>query len=291
MLRFSRILAVAVVGIIIAAGAHTRADARPAPPPRNLQVMSWNMCGSLRPTWHCENTGTVRQKVDVVRYHVANSYVRAALLQEICEDALDLLLTDLGSAWSARFVPYRWSQDGVLADSPCGPVVNGNRIGTAIVVRAGLAAPVTHTITQPWTGLQRPFHCATAAYWGVRLCNAHLTPAGGNPDHPTWEYADDQLEEIRDITATHPRVVLGGDLNVNPPDRVGNTRAWLWNGGDLYASYDECDQVGPLRDGRPTHNGGWKLDYIFTGETRRWCAVADSAYSDHHVVIQSITVP
>lgn len=42
--------------------------------------------------------------------------------------------------------------------------------------------------------------------------------------------------------------------------------------------------------GRPTHGFGGKIDYLFSSETRRWCVVADSAYSDHHVMIESVGV-
>jgi hypothetical protein len=56
--------------------------------------------------------------------------------------------------------------------------------------------------------------------------------------------------------------------------------------------YQECDQEGPARIGRPTHDDGpWKLDYILSNQARRWCTVADSAYSDHHVVIESLSAP
>jgi endonuclease/exonuclease/phosphatase (EEP) superfamily protein YafD len=264
--------------------------------PGNLQVMSWNMCGSQRSTWHCENTGPPEQKIGVVTYHVQNNYVQVVLLQEICEDDLALLMTRLGTDWSRAFVAYQWSQAGVTSDSRCGnDDGRAARIGTAIVVKAGMSGARRYPTTQPWTGQHRPFHCATATYWGVRLCNAHLSPRGANPEHPDREYADDQLAEIRDVVATFPTVVLGGDFNVQPPDAPANPRAWLWPDG-LYATgegsagYRECDQEGTSRTGRPTHDEGWKIDYIFSTESRRWCAVGNSAYSDHHVVIYSVLI-
>jgi endonuclease/exonuclease/phosphatase family metal-dependent hydrolase len=291
------LLAVAVPAVIVPAVAATPAAA-PAVAPRNLQVMSWNMCGSQRASWGCAGTGSPRQKIDVVRYHVQHTYVQAVLLQEVCEDDLALLLGELGAGWSRSFAPYQWSQDGVRTNNPCGDGGGrADRIGTAIVVKAGMSDPRHYPTTQPWTGQHRPFHCATATYWSVRLCNAHLSPARSNPDHPEWEYADDQLAEIKAVTAAFPRVVLGGDFNVTPPDAPGNARAWLWPDG-FYATgegtpgYQECDQESAARTGRPTHDGGpWKLDYIFSNQARRWCAVADSAYSDHHVVIDSLGVP
>ncbi|MFJ8014099.1 endonuclease/exonuclease/phosphatase family protein [Streptomyces sp. NPDC096339] len=265
---------------------------------KNLQVMSWNMCGSQRSTWHCEGTGTPQQKIDVVRYHVQNNYVHAALLQEVCEDDLTQLMDRLGPGWSKNFVPYQWSQgaDGKW-NSRCGEDTGrADRIGTAIVLKGQMADAREYPLTQPYVGQQRPFQCATAVYWNVRLCNVHTSPLGSNPDHPTWDYRDDQLAEIKGIVNTFPRTVFGGDFNALPPDDPDDKDAWVWPAG-LYSTgpgtegYQECDQTGASRTGRPTHDSGRKIDHLFGSETRRWCAVADSAYSDHHVVIESVAVP
>lgn len=275
-------------------------QANAAAEPKNLQLMSWNMCGSQRTTWGCGAYGTPQQKIDVVRYHVSTNFVQAVLLQEVCENDLDAVVSQLGDAWTASFAPYRYSTDGVLTTTTCGDAGGRtDRIGTAIVVRAGLSAPSTHRTTQPWTGLNRPFHCATATYWGLRLCNVHLTPVRGNPDHPDWEYADDQLREIKTVVDGYPDVAFGGDFNVTSPEYghpAVNPRAWLWPDG-LYGAaglpgYTECDQdpSSPLRTGRATHAEWGKLDHVFSTETRRWCAVGRSAYSDHSVIIFSTAV-
>lgn len=57
-----------------------------------------------------------------------------------------------------------------------------------------------------------------------------------------------------------------------------------------HTGYQECYQTGTVRAGRPTHGFGGKIDYLFSSETRLWCVVADSAYSDHHVMIESVSV-
>lgn len=286
---------VGLVGALLLAGAAVPGAA--AAEPGNLQVMSWNMCGSQRDSWGCAGTGTPEQKIGVVEYHVQNNYVQAALLQEVCEDDLDLLMDELGPGWSSSYFPYQWSQDGVRWNSVCGNDGPGERtdsIGTAIVIKAGMADAKSYPLTQPWTGLNQPFHCATATWWDVTLCNVHLSRKSANPDHPEWDYRDDQLADIKDVTSGFPKVVFGGDFNALPPDWPGNSSAWIWPEG-LYAEgpgapgYLECDQEG-ARTGRPTHDGGWKLDYIFSSETRRWCGLGDSAYSDHHVLLESISV-
>ncbi|MEU3827503.1 MULTISPECIES: endonuclease/exonuclease/phosphatase family protein [unclassified Streptomyces] len=274
------------------------APAASATESKNLQVMSWNMCGSQRDTWNCAGTGTPDQKTDVVKYHVDHDYVQAALLQEVCEDDLTLLMSKLGPGWSKSFAPYKWSQDGVTWNSRCGndgPDDRADRIGTAIVIKAGMADAKSYPLTQPWTGLNQPFQCATATWWDVRLCAVHLSRPGVNPDHPDWDYRDDQLKDIKNVTSGFPKVVFGGDFNSQAPDQPGNGDAWIWP-ADLYSKgpgtpgYTECDQDGASRTGRPTHDGGWKIDYVFSSEPRRWCAVADSAFSDHHVMIESVSV-
>ncbi|MEU3837422.1 hypothetical protein [Streptomyces microflavus] len=76
--------------------------------PKNLQVMSWNMCDV--PRWGCTGTGTSAQKAGVVKMHVDNTWVHAVLLQEVCENTLATLMTELGPGWGKAFHPYRWSQ-------------------------------------------------------------------------------------------------------------------------------------------------------------------------------------
>ncbi|KZV90332.1 hypothetical protein EXIGLDRAFT_770900 [Exidia glandulosa HHB12029] len=259
---------------------------------RNLQLMSWNICGSQDEDWGCAKFGTTADKIGVVKYHVEENFVNAALLQEICENDLTALVDGLGSGWSAAFRPYQWSQDGVLSNNKCG---NGrtDRIGTAIVVHAGYTAAQLYNTTQPWRGQNRPFHCVTATWWGTRLCVVHLTPAHGNtnPDNYDWEYADDQMKEIKAVVDGYPKVAFGGDFNVQPPYFAGNQRAWLWPSGFYstgpgVAGYSDCDQ-GLDRD---THDGGYKIDFVFSKMEKRWCAVGASAYSDHHVLIYSLAI-
>ncbi|GGT34441.1 endonuclease/exonuclease/phosphatase family protein [Streptomyces purpureus] len=287
---------------------------------RNLQVMSWNMCGVER--WNCQEQGTAQQKIDVVKYHVEKNYVQAALLQEICKNDADTLLTTLNGVspgWKMSFQPYRWSYtNGTTKLSACKTDADGNDIepgnvaGTAIVVKAGLANPTAYNLPQPRNAVYPPFHCATATWWDVRLCNAHVV----TPPKPTETRPDlrkEQIAEIKRIATSFPKVVLGGDFNTPAPDTLkaseapvpattvetdaGTADIWgegLYGRGPGTPGLLECDQEGTARTGRPTYDGTTKkLDYLFSNQERRWCAVADSAYSDHHVLIKSmaVTVP
>ncbi|MFD6969475.1 endonuclease/exonuclease/phosphatase family protein [Streptomyces sp. NPDC059979] len=299
MSGWAKTTAGALTTLLVAAGLGTPSAA--AAGTRDLQVMSWNMCGSQRSTWHCGGTGTPQDKIDVVRHHVQNDDVQVALLQEVCEDDLTALMSELGPDWNKSFAPYQWSQGAAGKwNSRCGED-NGraDRIGTAIVVKGQMTGAREYPTTQPYVGQQRPFQCATAVTWSVRVCNVHASPLGSNPDHPTWDYRDDQLAEIKAVVDDYPRTVFGGDFNALSPDAANTKDAWVWPAG-LYSTgralgatgYQECDQeqTNSPRTGRATHHSGAKIDYVFTSEIRRGCTVTDSPFSDHHVVIHSVTV-
>lgn len=299
MSGWAKTTAGALTTLLLAAGLGTPSAV--AAEAGDLQVMSWNMCGSQRSTWHCGGTGTPQDKIDVVVHHVRNDSVQVALLQEVCEDDLTALMGRLGPDWNKSFAPYRWSQGAAGTwNSRCGEDDGrADRIGTAIVVKGRMAEAREYPVTQPYVGQQSPFQCATAVSWSVRVCTVHAARLGSNPDHPDWDYRDDQFAEIKAIVDTFPRTVFGGDFNALSPDAANTKDAWVWPAG-LYstgrgldaAGYQECDQerTDSPRTGRATHSFGGKIDYLFSSETRRWCTVADSAFSDHHVVIESLTV-
>lgn len=268
--------------------------------PRTLQVMSWNMCGPQRSSYHCEGTGSPDEKTSVVTTQVAVNRVEAALLQEVCEDDLTLLMTKLGPGWSKTFETYQWlNNDGSKKNSRCGEDTGrADRLGTAIVVKGQMADPRSYPTTQPTAGQQTPFHCATASAWGVRLCTVHATRVGANPNDPTADARGRQFAEIKAIVDTFPRTVFGGDFNSRSPEDPKNTAAGVWPAG-LYSTgpgtpgYQECDQNGASRTGRPTYitaTSSAKIDYIFSNQTRNWCTVTPTSKSDHSFLIESVTV-
>ncbi|MGW6566497.1 endonuclease/exonuclease/phosphatase family protein [Streptomyces sp. NPDC054975] len=304
-----RVWGVLGAALLALSGAPAQAAPAPAasmatpPPGTNLQVMNWNMCGVKR--WGCEGTGTAAQKNGLVKQYVQSHYVQAVLLQEICASGLDQLMADLGPGWSKNFVPYAWSQNGVRTASVCSTEAGADPkdlAGTAIVIKAGLADAKEYPRTQPVTGLNPPLQCATATYFGVRLCNAHVVTKP-NPYDAALDLRDEQLAELKQVVSQNPKVVFGGDFNTQPPDTPGLTRTeidkWptdLYSKGEGTPGYQECDQQGSARTGRVTTDGGWKLDYLFSSEARRWCLVADAKQSDganlsdHHVVIESVMI-
>ncbi|MFI5933551.1 endonuclease/exonuclease/phosphatase family protein [Actinoplanes sp. NPDC051494] len=286
--------------LVLAALIPVTPAAAAAPAGTNLQLMSWNMCDSQRASWNCAGYGTFADKLAIIKSQVANNYVQAMLLQEICENDLTTLMGQLGSGWSKNFAPYYYSNNGVLTNSRCGEDNSSrqDRYGTAIVIHAGLSNPQIIETTQPWNGQNSVQQCATATYFdNIRLCNLHISRYGVNPDHPTWDYADDQLAEVKAVVDQYDHVAFGGDLNVVPPDWAGDSsRDWVWPAG-LYwngtTGYRECDQsdaTNPLRTGRSTTVWGVKFDHIFSTQPWRWCGVIDTAYSDHSVVVYSMKI-
>ncbi|CAM5335195.1 hypothetical protein SAVIM338S_00979 [Streptomyces avidinii] len=277
----------------------------------NLQVLSWNMCDVTR--WGGCTERQVTQKVALLKQKVQENYVQAMLLQEVCQSTLKELTASLGPSWSVNFVPYHWSQKGVLTVSPCEtkpgtsePKDPNDDVGTAIVVAAGLSDPVQYPMVRPSTALVPPFQCATATYFEVRLCNVHNFRRESDQDFPTLDFRDDYMLAVGDVVKDHPKVVFGGDFNTLPPDS-DPASAKVWKPAELYSTgtgapgYAECDQdshPGPVkpRTGLPTHDTGIKLDYVFSNLTSRWCVVEPKAaegqknLSDHRFLIYSVEV-
>ncbi|WP_307870846.1 endonuclease/exonuclease/phosphatase family protein [Micromonospora sp. C51] len=280
----------------------TTAAEAAAPPGTNLQLLTWNICGSQRANWGCSSFGTWADKNAVIQAQIQDNYVQAMLLQEICENDLASLMTTLGSGWTRSFAPYQWASKGVLTNNRCGEdnSPRGDRIGTAIVIKAGSSNAQTIATTQPWDGQQRPFHCATATYFNdIRLCNVHLSPPGSDTRDSSWEYSDDQLGEIKKVVDGYPNVAFGGDFNILPPDHVypvndenNPDRGWIWDAkdGNPYPRYRECDQTNPAGGGRPTNTRGEKIDYVFSSRPWRWCAVTPTAFSDHYPLVYSMQI-
>ncbi|NEE56425.1 endonuclease/exonuclease/phosphatase family protein, partial [Streptomyces sp. SID8455] len=70
--------ALTVLALLLAAVASVPPAKAVAAEPKNLQVMSWNVCDV--PRWGCTGTGTSAEKAGVVKMHVDNTWVHAVLL-------------------------------------------------------------------------------------------------------------------------------------------------------------------------------------------------------------------
>lgn len=247
---------------------------------RTLTVATWNMCGVQR--WGCAHTGSAAAKGQEVRRFV-DAGAHVVLLQETCAAQIESVRKALGRSWSLSFRPYTW-RDRTGHDRTVGCDGRGQgAAGFAILSAHPLSSVRVVSSPQPAVGLQRGILCATVAAHGVRVCNAHLSMSGSDRAHPGREYRDDQLKALM-AAVPERRTVFGGDFNLRPPgDRT--PAGWAWPGG-AYRNYRECDQATASdRSGRPTHDSGHKIDYLFTGLPTTMCSVRDTGLSDHRALL------
>ncbi|GHF09793.1 endonuclease/exonuclease/phosphatase family protein [Streptomyces griseoluteus] len=255
-----------------------------SPAPRTLTVATWNMCGVRQ--WHCAGTGSPERKRRALTGLVTNSGARLVLLQEACAGDVAAVRRSLGTSWHTAFRPYL-ARDATGRATPvhCAEAAQGEA-GYAILAGYPLASLTSVPAQQPTVGVTRGILCATVEAPGIRVCDAHLSPAHSDAAHPGWDFRDDQLKALA-ATVPSRRTVYGGDLNVSPPG-PRNPASWVWPAGP-YIRQRECAQTSATsRAGRPTHASGHKLDYLFTGLERTRCTVRDLDASDHSALLMRV---
>ncbi|MFF9817932.1 endonuclease/exonuclease/phosphatase family protein [Streptomyces sp. NPDC014006] len=285
--RGRRILAALAVLLGLATAAALLQTAGPTPSAASggsLTVATWNMCGVRQ--WGCAGTGSRQAKKAQVELLVHAGGAQVVFLQEACAADVEAVRAELGDRWHTAFHSYAWGdRSGRVSTVRCAEPDQG-AAGLAILSAFPLSAVGTVPAQQPSVGLRRGILCASLTARAVRLCTAHLSPAGSDRAHPRWELRDDQLKAL--VTAVpQRRTVYGGDLNVRPPGS-GNPSTWVWPPGP-YTVHRECDQASPTaRSGRATHRSGHKLDYLFTGFPRTRCQVYDTSASDHSALLVEV---
>jgi endonuclease/exonuclease/phosphatase family metal-dependent hydrolase len=250
-----------------------------------VRIATWNMCDVRQ--WNCRDTGSSRQKVEVLKQLATVDGARVLLLQEVCARELDAARKELGKEWHSTFRAYasRDSQ-GLSTTVRCAGRHQG-AAGLAILA----SSPPSHVSVvpsqQPDVGLHRGIICATVGPYNLRVCNAHLSLPGGDRVRPDREYRDDQLKSLAD--AANSRTVFGGDLNSAPP-WSDNEDSWIWP-HETYRTYRECDQESATsQNGRATHRTGHKVDYLFTALPRTQCLVRGTEASDHLALIMQVSI-
>ncbi|MFF0387779.1 endonuclease/exonuclease/phosphatase family protein [Kitasatospora sp. NPDC004615] len=248
-----------------------------------LTVATWNMCGET--VWGCGKYGGGDQKIKVMRSMAQDHGARAILVQEACRGDLDRARAGLGAAWQLAFQPYEQADEaGATTPVDCG----GGRGDAGIGILA--AAPLTDiapvSAPQPEKGLRRGILCATAGS-GPRLCVAHLSLPPADRSDRAAELRDDQLSALLKAAGTGGSV-FGGDFNSSPPG-PNNKDAWIWPAG-YFDTVQECAQQSPdQRTGfAPTHENGFKLDYLFTALPRHGCSRLDTSFSDHQAELITV---
>ncbi|MEU6891044.1 endonuclease/exonuclease/phosphatase family protein [Streptomyces sp. NPDC046557] len=246
----------------------------PSAAAHDARFVTWNMCGV--PQWDCKDmAGTARTEELWKLASAANT--RAVLLQEVCSGDLSQVAGRLGATWHTSFRPYvtvakTGDRSPVLCENP-----DRGSAGFAILAHSELTKVFLLPTPQPKEGVQRGVLCASLAAEDIRVCSAHLTPKGDDR-----ELRGDQLREMVRVSVGK-RAVVGGDFNAVPPGQ-DNPNTWMWP-SELYSKLRECDQRGSSRAGRPTHEDGDKIDYLFTSLTRSGCELAPWGVSDHRALV------
>ncbi|MGW5370927.1 endonuclease/exonuclease/phosphatase family protein [Streptomyces sp. NPDC004009] len=274
--------AAALIGLVAAAVlAQSSGHSRSYASGRSLTVATWNMCGVRQ--WNCADTGTRAEKKRELRLLATRAGARAVFLQEACAGDVEAVRGELGPSWHTAFRSYsvRDRVGRVSAVRCAGP--GQGPAGIAILAAYPLSSVTEVPSQQPTMGLRRGILCASVAAHQVRLCTAHLSPAGSDRAHPHWEFRDNQLKALVAAVPAR-RTVYGGDLNVNPPG-PRNPASWVWPSGP-YTVHRECDQSSGSP--RSTHVSGHKLDYLFTGLPRTRCSVRGTGASDHFALIMQV---
>ncbi|MFI6061068.1 endonuclease/exonuclease/phosphatase family protein [Streptomyces sp. NPDC051286] len=248
-----------------------------------LRIATWNMCGVQQ--WNCQETGSVRRKVQALKSLADVDGARVIMLQEACAGDLATARRELGGNWVTAFRAYTYrNAKGQLSTVKCATRGQGPA-GVAILASTPLTSVAVVPSQQPVLGLHRGILCATVLTRGIRVCGAHLSLPGSDRAHPTWELRDNQLSSL--VGAANSRTVFGGDLNSAAPT-AGNEHSWIWP-HETYRRYRECDQrTTSSRTGRATLHSGDKVDYLFTELPRISCTVRSTSASDHLALIMEV---
>ncbi len=270
-----------VLGVHQATAAQTPQAAAVIAAPVTLRIGTWNICGEYN---GCPNVTRFQAKADMVYNLVKRNFLHAVLLSEVCEWHVSELLRQfrlVDPSWDAQFQPVRqidtaggWiARRTRVCDRPEWSNVTGDKhvLGIAVLSNGGFDQPTVYELPTPASPqfiTDTPMVCVRKISPAVRLCEAHFTSPGNDPNE-TWRRA--QVARVAEIVASFgaDRIVFGGDLNALPPDRGGGTIL-----APLYAQLRECAQVNAdnnpstpdARTGPDTARwtgGTGKIDYLF----------------------------
>ncbi|MFD3542878.1 FG-GAP-like repeat-containing protein [Streptomyces sp. NPDC058662] len=288
------------------------ADPAVRPAPREIRVVSWNICGeaggSRGAVGYCPYRNEPQQKVDQVKQLVDEQRADVVMLQEACgtkEGTAEsprsheaMLRVALGAGWSFRHAVGA-RPDGT---SNCRGSALGGDLGVLIAVKGAITSAAAENTVPAKEGDNRtlPVLCATVAGWSTAVCTTHILPEDPADKAGSAARATAQNENVKAFLDRHAPdgVVLGGDFN---------SKATVPQAAPLAGAYDRCI------DGNTHH--GWSVegkfhtwhayDHLFTtkavgGSRFASCAIdttrmdttanettsgAPDGYSDHAPVI------
>ncbi|NRQ32041.1 endonuclease/exonuclease/phosphatase family protein [Nonomuraea sp. NN258] len=267
-----------------------------------LSVLTWNVCTGTNSLCPIYRAGGVELAGTIAELAASGSIKPDVIfLQEFCTGVSAQLEAGLeartGRPWTVR----AWGLGG--ADGKpyaCHPDRLGRSRGAQSVTLAVAGDGVTfqtHPLAAPRWYVTRAALCATIPAKKVHACGTHLSSGSGYDDHqPGAPYRTRQIRQLL-AAAAKPghRTIVGGDLNVAPPDSGDGGAAGRRAVVPAYRAYQECDQRGPRRTGRWTHtgaNGRKKLDYLFAPKgTVTGCRVDKAlTVSDHKPLFMKVAL-
>lgn len=233
-----------------------------------LSVMTWNVCAGTNSGCRLYRATTVELAEHIGRQALARPAEPGVIfLQEFCTSATGPL-----ELWLEQRTGKPWTigSSGLTAQDGTPYACHPDRLGrprgaqSIAVAVAGEAAFRAHPLPSPPWYVRRAALCADLPALAVRACGTHLSSGGVLDDRqPGAPYRTRQLARLAEV-ASRPghRTIVGGDLNVSPPDSGYGAAAGRRAVAPLYAAYQECGQRGPRRTGGWTREGK-KLDYLF----------------------------
>ncbi|WP_052422894.1 endonuclease/exonuclease/phosphatase family protein [Nonomuraea candida] len=266
--------------------------------PAVLPVMTWNVCTGTNSACRLYRASTVELAEQIGRRALARR-TEVIFLQEFCTGADGALEGWLEQRTGRRWTLGSWgltNRDGT--PYACHPDRLGRPRGAqSIAVAVAGDDPVRYEVhplpAPPWF-VKRAAICADLPARKVRACGTHLSSGAGYDDRqPGAPYRTKQLRRLLEISAAPGyRSVVGGDLNVSPPDSGQGSAAGRRAVAPFYRQYQECDQRGGRRTGGWTREGK-KLDYLFApkGGVRGCHVERDVTLSDHKPVHLRVALP
>jgi endonuclease/exonuclease/phosphatase family metal-dependent hydrolase len=263
-------LAASVAGVGFVAA---QADPAHGGAPASVKVMEWNACGNNSACKYYEDPDGL---VATMRWHMLNHgrAADAAIFEETCGSFAKKLEHDLeshtGKGWDVRFAPIKLKRTSDPSTSPAKKCVRDRgQYGTMIALPDENTWWDTKYLPSPDGKEWRVAMCATVPSWNVKLCNAHFTSPGEDPD---GKFRPQQVKAYQDFVApSRFQVLFGGDLNLASPVESGNASGGV---NPLYDSFVECAQKdasaprsgpGTYYQTNPHDNAHTsKIDYLFT---------------------------
>lgn len=251
--------------------------------------MTWNVCTGTNAGCRFYRASAIELAGNIGRQVPARTDV--IFLQEFCTGAAGTLELWLEQRTGRPWTVGSWgltTRDG--KPYACHPDRLGRPRGAQSIAVAVAGDAVTfeiHPLPAPPWYVERAAICAAIPAVKVRACGTHLSSGGAYDDRqPGAPYRTKQLQRLMEVAAKPGyRTVVGGDLNVSPPDSGYGSAAGHRAVAPLYRAYQECDQRGARRTGGWTREGK-KLDYLFApkGSVRRCHVAREVTWSDHKPV-------